>query len=394
MADIKTIGTSIDRQFRNDINDNFKAINDSNNSLSQTVKSTESLAIEAKAISLKAETKAEQTQDQLDDIILKSGDSSSEVVQARGGESLLYKRLDKTDAQLADRATKSEVASKRDKSVPMMLTDLHTEVKQAMTGGSVAVVGLNAVGNENLKNGVLTPNNFSPLTGQMLLNTQSSQVLAVDNTGASFDWGQTKFNKDPSKNKGLLSVISVFIKKVGDFKVKIAKKKDNGKFSLVNEFTLKSTSLGLNVFYATRDFPEIIIEKDSYVGFVGLTGGANIAQTPGGLGSLYYSGEFTGDDVALSNTNNVISLNYTVVSSKSNDSLILTTKEIKGATKKVSFNQNNTVDKVDFVDSSGVIVRSDIFSYSTNLITEIRTLNTGEKMTIKHHLDTYETEVI
>lgn len=144
MADIKTIGTSIDRQFRNDINDNFKAINDSNNSLSQTVKSTESLAIEAKAISLKAETKAEQTQDQLDDIILKSGDSSSEVVQARGGESLLYKRLDKTDAQLADKASKSDLnnltSNKADKSyVDSSIVSLDAKINSQTSGSPKGV---------------------------------------------------------------------------------------------------------------------------------------------------------------------------------------------------------------------------------------------------------------
>jgi len=55
-------------------------------------------------------------------------------------------------AELAQTATKEEVATKRDKATPLMLTDLHTEVKTAMTGGSVPVVGIDAVGNENLKN--------------------------------------------------------------------------------------------------------------------------------------------------------------------------------------------------------------------------------------------------
>jgi hypothetical protein len=43
---------------------------------------------------------------------------------------------------------------------------------------------------------------------------------------------------------------------------------------------------------------------------------------------------------------------------------------------------------------SGVTVRSDIFTYSTNLVTEVRTLTAGGTLTLKYHTDTLQTEVI
>lgn len=62
--------------------------------------------------------------------------------------------IDDVKAQMTQRAKASEV---RHNNVPIKLSDLHTDVKQAMTGGSVAVVGANAVGDENLKDGAVSP---------------------------------------------------------------------------------------------------------------------------------------------------------------------------------------------------------------------------------------------
>jgi len=44
---------------------------------------------------------ANTVQDQLDTIVIASGTSDAETIQARGGEALLYNRLDKVDTQLA-----------------------------------------------------------------------------------------------------------------------------------------------------------------------------------------------------------------------------------------------------------------------------------------------------
>lgn len=45
--------------------------------------------------------------------------------------------------------------------------------------------------------------------------------------------------------------------------------------------------------------------------------------------------------------------------------------------------------------SGTTVIRSDVFTYATNLITEVRTIiATGQTLTFKYHLDTLETEVI
>lgn len=57
---------------------------------------------QAKAIAKAAEDKSDYTQKQLDNIVINDGEGNAEVIQARGKESLLYKRLDKSDERLAD----------------------------------------------------------------------------------------------------------------------------------------------------------------------------------------------------------------------------------------------------------------------------------------------------
>lgn len=64
------------------------------------------------------------------------------------GEHSLTEEIDSVKTQLSKKANVSDV---RHNDVAIKMADLHTEVKTAMTGGSVAVVGENAVGNENIK---------------------------------------------------------------------------------------------------------------------------------------------------------------------------------------------------------------------------------------------------
>lgn len=53
----------------------------------------------------------------------------------------------------------------------------------------------------------------------------------------------------------------------------------------------------------------------------------------------------------------------------------------------------NQVTQILHKDGSGNTVRTDTFSYATNLITEVRTLASGGTITYKYHLDTLVTEV-
>ena len=67
------------------------------------------IADNALKVAKQSDSKSDDTQQQLDDIILKDGNDIAEVVQARGGEPLLKDRLNKTDAQLAETVKKDEV---------------------------------------------------------------------------------------------------------------------------------------------------------------------------------------------------------------------------------------------------------------------------------------------
>lgn len=78
--------------------------------------------------------------------------TNSEIVQARGKEVNLNARLDNFDEQLDTKASKNEVFT---------MANMGQDVKEAMTGGSVAVVGKNAVLRENVCNNSISPNKTS-----------------------------------------------------------------------------------------------------------------------------------------------------------------------------------------------------------------------------------------
>src|SRR5699024_12588696 len=67
------------------------------------------IADNALKVAKQSDSKSDDTQKQLDDIILKDGNDITEVVQARGGEPLLKDRLNKADSQLEETVKKDEV---------------------------------------------------------------------------------------------------------------------------------------------------------------------------------------------------------------------------------------------------------------------------------------------
>lgn len=95
------------------------------------------------------------------------------------------------------------------------------------------------------------------------------------------------------------------------------------------------------------------------------------------------------------NYNVTLSLGYTVMSSKIADSRLLQS-DLEGTKQTIIFNADGTVQKVNHNNAVlGYLMREDIFTYETNMITELRTLiSTGETLTFKHNLLTYETEVL
>ena len=113
-------------------------------------------------------------QTQINDLVLDAGKSNQEVAQARGGHQVLADRLNETEQKIedkhietmshlneteqkiedkkADKIALSQIAqSKRDTDVDIEMKDLSQGVREAMAGGSVAVVGEDSVGEVNLK---------------------------------------------------------------------------------------------------------------------------------------------------------------------------------------------------------------------------------------------------
>jgi len=70
-----------------------------------------------------------------------------------------------------------------------------------------------------------------------------------------------------------------------------------------------------------------------------------------------------------------------------------TQSNIKGTIQSVAFNPDKSILRIEHSSGSNIL-RNDSFTYATNLITEVRTLSTGQVLTLKHHLDTFVTEVI
>jgi lysophospholipase L1-like esterase len=66
-------------------------------------------------------------------------------------------QVESLSSSLAEKANKAEVLQKRDKSTLITMADLGQDVKTGMTGGSVAVVGVDSVLEENIVDKQITP---------------------------------------------------------------------------------------------------------------------------------------------------------------------------------------------------------------------------------------------
>jgi hypothetical protein len=68
----------------------------------------------------------------------------------------------------------------------------------------------------------------------------------------------------------------------------------------------------------------------------------------------------------------------------------LTQDYLRNTTQIVTFNVDGTVQKVQHKDINNVVIREDVYTYSGDIITEVRTMNTGESITITYNLSTYQ----
>ena len=66
--------------------------------------------------------------------------------------------------------------------------------------------------------------------------------------------------------------------------------------------------------------------------------------------------------------------------------------EIDNTVQTITFASDGSVQKIEH-KRNNVIIRTDTFTFAANMITEVRTLNTGETLTIATNLTTLETTV-
>lgn len=67
--------------------------------------------------------------------------------------------------------------------------------------------------------------------------------------------------------------------------------------------------------------------------------------------------------------------------------------EIPGTTQTIAFDSSGNVSTITHTNGNNVAVRTDAFTFATNSITEVRTLNTGETLTIVTNTTTLATAV-
>ena len=138
----------------------------------------------------------------------KNGNANMEVSEARGNFDTLKKRLDSND---------SKIEKKRDKNVYIKMADLDQEVKEAMTGGSVAVVGKDSVNDSSVQNRTLSPTKMNFITNYSnnLLDLSQVSNEYYDTNGVKRTDGQYVASPTISLNDAIINQTK-FSTNVGD----------------------------------------------------------------------------------------------------------------------------------------------------------------------------------
>jgi len=68
---------------------------------------------------------------------------------------------------------------------------------------------------------------------------------------------------------------------------------------------------------------------------------------------------------------------------------------IQGTTSSLVLNEDGTVERIQYKDSTDELVREDVFAYEDTLITEVRTkISDSSFITFYYHLDSETTEIV
>jgi hypothetical protein len=71
----------------------------------------------------------------------------------------------------------------------------------------------------------------------------------------------------------------------------------------------------------------------------------------------------------------------------------LTQDYLRNTSQVVTLNADETVQKIQHKNASNVVIREDVFTYNGDVVTEVRTMNTGESVTFTYNLSTYQTTI-
>src|SRR5690625_2209592 len=162
---------------------------------------------------------------------------ADEVEQRKNAiNNLNYNKANKTEVnelanEKADKAALALVAnSKRDKVIEIEMKDLSQDIKEAMTGGSVAVVGENAVGNINLKARSVSRDKFDQ---DFMANTP---WLGSDEFDLDYVWDEGNYYVDATVKNNPFDGISVM-------NVKRFRTQPHANFIMVKQTIVRANSL-------------------------------------------------------------------------------------------------------------------------------------------------------
>lgn len=133
-----------------------------------------------------------------DDATVNHDNANMEVKMARGTHNTLNDRLNKTDEIQAQ--TNARLSQKLDQDGILSMANMGQDIKEAMTGGSVAVVGKNTVLTENIVDNQVTPEKTSFIKVSKNLFNKETAVLNgyYDGSGefvTNTNWASSDFIK-------------------------------------------------------------------------------------------------------------------------------------------------------------------------------------------------------
>ena len=177
---LPTINSAHGSETRNIINELIKLFNNMGYSYNESLQKAHDILDEAQ----QTNDMNKDVQKQINNLILSDGESDAEVIQARGGHPLLKDRLDENDMEMAQTAKKYDVFS---------MANMGQDIKEAMTGGNIAVIGRYSVGEENLVKSAVQPEHTSFLKlGKNLFNkkdvTPSHTVSVITGVAQPSEW--------------------------------------------------------------------------------------------------------------------------------------------------------------------------------------------------------------